>query len=90
MVQAAGRFKELGYSVLEHAEHDRADKGECDVGGNNAQSADERTHEGHWERSPIRVAAHCDVEANKPFGAEKVSAAVARDISTAGDVVKEW
>jgi hypothetical protein len=27
--------------ALDHAEHDRADKGERDIGGNNAQFADE-------------------------------------------------
>ena len=30
--------------VLEHAEHDRANKGNCDIRGNNAQSADQ-SHE---------------------------------------------
>jgi hypothetical protein len=30
--------------VLEHAEHDRANKGDCDIRGNNAQSADQ-SHE---------------------------------------------
>jgi hypothetical protein len=29
---------------LEHAEHDGADEGECDIGGDNAQSADERSN----------------------------------------------
>ena len=36
---------------LEHAEHDGADEGEGNVRGNNAQFADEWTHEGHWEYS---------------------------------------
>jgi hypothetical protein len=32
---------------LEHAEHNRADKGERDIRDNNAKPADERTHESH-------------------------------------------
>jgi hypothetical protein len=30
----------LDETPLEHAEHDGSDEGECDIGGNNAQSAD--------------------------------------------------
>ena len=41
--------------MLEHAEHDGADKGECDVRGYNAQFADERTREGHLESSVVYV-----------------------------------
>ena len=49
MIQTAGRLKiRAGVpEALEHAEHDGADKGECDIRGDNAQSADKRTHEGH-------------------------------------------
>ena len=43
--------------ALEHAEHDGADKGECDIRGDNAQSADKRTDEGHWGTLPVNVAA---------------------------------
>jgi hypothetical protein len=30
----------LDGTALEYAEHDGSDEGECDIGGNNAQSAD--------------------------------------------------
>jgi hypothetical protein len=33
--------------VLEYAQHDRADKGECDICGDNAQFPDEWTGENH-------------------------------------------
>jgi hypothetical protein len=33
--------------VLEYAQHDRADKGECDICGDNAQFSDEWTGENH-------------------------------------------
>ena len=47
---SAGFFKamdvESAGSVLEHAKHDSADKGEGDIGGHDAQLTDERT-KGH-------------------------------------------
>jgi hypothetical protein len=43
-------------AVLEHAKHDRANKGECDIRGNNAQSVDES----HGETSLVHVAARCN------------------------------
>ena len=42
--------------ALKQTEHDGADKGECDIGGDNAQSADERTDEDHWELSLLTSA----------------------------------
>ena len=63
---------------LEQAKHDRPNKGECDIGGNNAQSADERTEERHWESSLVHVAARCNAEASKRFRHEKVSSTVRR------------
>src|SRR3954452_11746499 len=48
---ATGRGVQTWTGSLEHAEHDGADEGEGNVRSNNAQSADERTHEGHWECS---------------------------------------
>lgn len=36
---------------LEHAKHNRADEGNCNIRGYNAKSADERTYEIHWEGS---------------------------------------
>ena len=38
--------------VLEHAEHDRADNGECDIRGHHAQSPDEWTGEDHLGNLP--------------------------------------
>jgi hypothetical protein len=72
----AGRFRfRLWRESLEHAEHDSADKGDCQIGGNNAQSADQRTHEGHREISLVHVTARFNAEASKAFPAEKVSPA---------------
>jgi hypothetical protein len=53
--------------VLEHAEHDRANKGDCDIRGNNAQSADQS----HEKTSLVHVAARGNAEANKRFPPEK-------------------
>lgn len=37
MIQAAGRHHiSIVVRLSEHAEYDRADKGECEIGGNNA------------------------------------------------------
>jgi hypothetical protein len=52
MIAAAGFLISDGSRVLEHAKHDRADKGEGDIGRHNAQLVDERTH-GH--RKPPAV-----------------------------------
>jgi hypothetical protein len=72
----AGRFRfRLWRESLEHAEHDGADKGDSQIGGNNAQSADQRTHEGHREISLVHVTARFNAEASKAFQAEKVSPA---------------
>jgi hypothetical protein len=43
---------------LEHAEHDRANKGDRDIRGNNAQSADQS----HVKTSLVHVAARCNAE----------------------------
>ena len=40
IIQTAGRLFECGHRALEHAQHDRPDKGERDIRGNNAESAD--------------------------------------------------
>jgi hypothetical protein len=47
-----------GAKALEQAEHDRANKGECDIRGNNAQSADES----HGKTSLVHVAARCNAK----------------------------
>jgi hypothetical protein len=71
--------------LLDHAKHDRTDKGESDICGNNAQSAGESHGKPPWFASLPVVT----LKATKPFQREKVSAAVARHISPAGGVVKE-
>ena len=77
---AAGRRKfRLCVRILEHAEHDRANKGDCDIRGNNAQSADQS----HEKTSLVHVAACSNAEANKRFPPEKVSAAVAGGVRAA-------
>jgi hypothetical protein len=69
--------------ALEHAEYDGADKGDGHIRGDNAQSADERTEERHWEISLVHVAAHTNTKVSEPFRAEKVSpAAVSRKCHT--------
>jgi hypothetical protein len=78
--------------ALEHTEYDRTYKGDCDIGGNNAQSSDEGTGEDHWETSLVHVAARINVEDSNPFQLEKVSAAVHPRVQRAempGSVVKE-
>ena len=54
----ANSFRVCGAGALEHAEHDGADKGECDIRGNNAHSADAKS----WEASLVHVAAHYNAE----------------------------
>jgi hypothetical protein len=57
-IQPKGRSKESARSFLEDSEHDRTDEGKCDIRGNNAQSARERSHEGHRNFSVIHIAAN--------------------------------
>jgi hypothetical protein len=72
MVQAAGR-RNFSYAGLEHSEHDRADKRESDIRGNNAQPSDEI----HGETSLAHVADRCNAQGSKPFPPNKVSLAMA-------------
>jgi len=72
--------------VLEHTEHDRANEGDCEIRGNNAQSADQS----HEKSSLVHVAARANAKANKRFPPEKVSAAVARGIFTAAKTPAAW
>jgi hypothetical protein len=92
-IQAAGRsITPVLNSVtdpLEHPKYDRADKSEYHVSGNNAQSADERTREGHWGYSLWFHVSARSHKTSKPFRPEKVSDAVARAIASAGNVVKD-
>jgi hypothetical protein len=52
-VQTAGLDARRGGSKLDHTQHDRADKGECGIGGKDAQSADDS----HGNASLVNVAA---------------------------------
>ena len=54
---SAVNFRAVIVKALKHSEHDGADKGECEIRGYNAQFADERTDESHWELSLVHVAA---------------------------------
>lgn len=60
-------------NALEHAENDGADEGERDVRGHNAQLAQQRTREIHWEAPLAHNAARINAKASKRFLAEKVS-----------------
>jgi hypothetical protein len=74
--------------VLEHAEHDRANKGQGDIRGNNAQSVDQS----HEKTSLVHIAARGNAEANKGFPPEKsalLSRAASAPPGTAGRVVKK-
>jgi hypothetical protein len=69
MIHAAGR--RLGLWVLDHAEDNRPDKGECGIRGDNAQSVHEGIHEGHSESSRVRVVARCNAEDSEAFRPNK-------------------
>ena len=69
---ATGRFRLLLTEVLEHAEHNRADEGECNIRGYNAKSVHERTCEIHWERSlGFTSCRQITIEASKTFPTPK-------------------
>ena len=76
--------------VLEHAEHDGADKGECDIRGDNAQPADERTIRSSGNlpgsrRCPLNAkASRCSRRKSQPC-----CLSIAPDARTAGNVVKD-
>jgi hypothetical protein len=74
--EVSGRIPARVRDALEHTEYDRTYKGECDIGGNNAQCSDEGTGEDHWETSLVHVAAHFNAGDSNPFQPEKVSPAV--------------
>src|SRR5258708_30915899 len=79
MIQIAGRRENQcdAKIVLEHAEHDGSDKSDYDIRGDNAQSGDERTDEGHWQTSPWFTSLPALTrKSSKRFPAEKVRAAV--------------
>jgi hypothetical protein len=68
---------------LDYAEHDRADKGECSIGGKDAQSADDSHGNSPW-LTPLPS----NREASKSFPDKKVSPAVYCRLPTAETVVK--
>jgi hypothetical protein len=53
--------------MLDHAQHDGADKGECDIGGNYAQSADD----GHGNSLPGSRRCPINQQSSKSFREEK-------------------
>jgi hypothetical protein len=61
--------------VLEHAEHDRADKGESNIRGDDTKLADERT-KGHRKPPEVRTLIALTRKASDPFHGKKVSVAV--------------
>jgi hypothetical protein len=68
---------------LDYAEHDRADKGECDIGGENAHSADDSHGNSPW-LTPLPN----NRKNSGSFPGRKVSLAVYCHFPTAGTVVK--
>src|SRR5207245_195026 len=69
-----------GSSSLEHAEHNGADKGEGDIRGYNAQSADES----HGNAPLVHVVPAITQHASKAFPAQKVSVTVGPSFPTTG------
>jgi hypothetical protein len=68
---------------LDYAQHDRADKGECSIGGKDAQSADDSHGSSPW-LTPLPS----NHETSKSFPDKKVSLADYCHFPTAGTVVK--
>jgi hypothetical protein len=56
-----------GVELLDHPEHDGADKGDGCIRGNNAYFADQRTQQGHREISVVYDTARSTPEASKAF-----------------------
>jgi hypothetical protein len=77
------RCKKLGTDGLDDAQHDRADKGECSIGGKDAQSADDSHGSSPW-LTPLP----CNQQPSRSFPEKKVSLAVYCHFPTAGTVVK--
>ena len=72
---AAGFLISDDLQVLEHAEHDRADKGESNIRGDDTKLADERT-KGHRKPPEVRTLIALTRKASDPFHGKKVSVAV--------------
>jgi hypothetical protein len=75
-------------SLVDHAEHDRADKRERDIRGHNAQFAGES----HGKPPSVYVGASHNAPSGESFPPEKGSLAApsrSRNASVNGDVVKE-
>ncbi|WP_426436225.1 hypothetical protein [Bradyrhizobium genosp. P] len=78
------------YWCLDNAENDGADEGERDVRGHNAQLAQQRTREVHWDAPLVHNAARINDKASKTFPAKKVSAAVPPGISMLAPGSAAW
>src|SRR5260370_5610275 len=74
--------------VLEQAEHDRANKGDCDIRGNNAQSADQSHEKPPWFTSLPAVTPKLTNGSSRKKSALLSLVALARPKS-AGGVVKK-
>jgi hypothetical protein len=73
---------------LEHAEHDGADKGECDIRGNNAQFADE-AHGKSPRFTSLPVVTRKLADCSRPKKSALLSIKRCPQQGTAGDVVKD-
>lgn len=72
--------------ALEDAEHDGSDKGEGNVGGDNAQSADES----HGSAPFVHVVPQSTLDTSKPFPTKKVRFPVRCPLSTGGTGSGLW
>ena len=82
-VQTAGLDTNKVGWLLDHAEHNRADEGECSIGGKHAHSVDDSHGNAPWLTS-----LPCNHQASKSFPDKKVSLAVYCRFPTAGTLVK--
>jgi hypothetical protein len=82
--KATGRGDPDLDETLDDAEDDGSDEGERDIRSENAQFADERIDEFHWEHLPwFTSCSQITHQASKAFPTDKVSVAVTPEISTA-------
>lgn len=74
----------LDGETLEHAEHDGADKGECEIGRDNAQSVDQRIDERHCENLPGSRRCPLTTKVAKRSGGKKTVLLLYRQTSSPG------
>jgi len=78
-------FKSFQAVELDHAQHDRADKGKGEISSQYAQPVDES----HGKAPLVYVTARTNAECSNRFRQQKVSAAVTPPGSITADVVKD-